>query len=95
MKIRENFGKYWIAGLIFSIVSSLTSSLFRLFDDYMASLPGQDWWFGPIFFRIPEQAWWIIVTIIVAIVSILVVPWLYGRLIEALHTKIILRKNPE
>jgi len=95
LKLREKFGKYWIAGFIISTVVLATDGLFRLFEDYMSSLPGQDWRFGPIFFRMPEQAWWIIIAVIVAIVSVLFVPWLFGRLIEALHTEIILRKKPE
>jgi len=93
MRIREKFGKYWIAGFIFSIVASATDGLLRLYGDYMASLPAREWWFGPLHFRIPEQSWWIAIIVIVALVSFIFLPWFYGRLVEVLHNKFIIEKK--
>jgi len=84
-----------LAGFIFAVVSSLTDGLIRLYMDYLSSLPAQEWRFGQIFFRIPEQSWWIIVIVIVAIASFIVVPWLYGRLIEVLHDEFIEKRRPK
>jgi len=95
MKIREKIGKYWLAGAIILAASSLTDGLLRLFMDYTSSLPAQEWRYGPIFLRIPEQSWWIIVIVIVAITSLIALPWLFGRLIEVLHTEFVVKKKPE
>ena len=67
--------------------------LLRLFGDCVSSLPGQEWRYGPIFFRIPEQSWWIMIIVKITIAAFIAVPWLFGRLIEVLHIEIIVRKK--
>ena len=75
MGFKENFGRYWVAGLIFAIITGTINTLTSIIGNY-----------NPEFH--PE---WITgaVTGAVGVLLFIFIPWIYGKLIEAIYLKLI------
>jgi hypothetical protein len=92
---RENFRRYWKAGFFFALVSSGMNFLLTTFSNYMGSLPLQEYRIESLGSTItyPAQPEWIVIAAIFAVAIVLLLPWLYGRLIEVFHNKLIIEKK--
>jgi len=92
---REKFRRYWIAGFIFSAVASVTAGLINLVSSWFSSLPLQTIYKSDGLFEItiPQQSEWMVIIILFAVCVVIIVPWLYGRLIEFLHNEFIIKKK--
>lgn len=93
--IGKNFKKYWEAGFLFVIVSSLVYGLVRIYGNWVASVPTHEWrmkWLG-ITVTNPVELKWTLTIIITAVALLLIIPWLYGRLIEWLYGKFLAKKE--
>ncbi len=83
MTIKENFGKYWLAGLIFSIIFGVITTVLNFFSaniaiQVMNLLPG------------------LISGLLLLVTGILIfifVPWMVGRLVVWIYWEFIDKKS--
>lgn len=92
---RENFKRYWKAGFFFSVVSSLIYGLLSFVSSLFSFVPLQTIYKIEGLFEIviPLQPEWMVIIILFAVAVVIVVPWLYGRLIEVFHNEFIIEKK--
>jgi len=94
MMWRKDFRRYWKAGLLFVVVSSLTYGLLNYVSSLFSSLPLQTIYeAGPITVTIHKQPEWTVLLFLFLIAVFSVLPWAYGRLIEIFHNKYIAEKK--
>lgn len=65
------FKKYWIAGIILSIILGAINSVISIFSNYLINLQSQ---IPPVIFGI--------MMLIITIIFIVTVSWIFGRLIK-------------
>jgi hypothetical protein len=75
MGLGEHFGRYWVAGLVFAIITGTVNTLTSITGNYSSGLRPE--WFAGV------------VTGAVGILLFILVPWIYGRLIEVIYLKLI------
>jgi hypothetical protein len=83
MRIKEGFGKYWLAGLIFSIIFGAITTVLNFFSTNLAAyvtnlLPG------------------IIGGLLLLVMGVLIfifVPWMVGRLVGWVYLEFIDKKS--
>lgn len=93
MIVRENFRRYWKAGIFLTVVSSLINSLLNYVSSMFSSLPLQAIKAGPIEFTIFKQPEWNVMLFLFIVAVFAMLPWVYGRLIEVFHNKFMIEKK--
>jgi len=77
MEIRKNFGKYWVTGIVFGII---TSAIQWLISYYRVATT--------LIVQPPAWLWYLLIGI-AGILIFIFVPWIYGRLIEWFYLNFI------
>lgn len=73
--IWKNFGNYWVAGLIFAVITGTINTITSIISRYQPDI---------------QPLWvWGAVTAIVGVALFILVPWIYGHLIEIIYIKFI------
>lgn len=76
MEVRKNFGKYWLAGLIFLFIAGAIQWV----TSYWGGLVN-------LYFQ-PGWLWGLIVGL-AGILMLIFIPWIYGRLMEWVYLNFI------
>ena len=78
--MNRRFWDYWVAGLIFAVISSaIIWTIKNVIIYFKRSLP----------------LWtWLLITLITAAVIFITIPWIYGQLIKWLYEEFELGKRP-
>jgi di/tricarboxylate transporter len=94
---RKNFKRYWKAGFFFALVSSGVNFLLTIVSNYLGSLPVKELRIEALGSTItyPAQPEWMVIAIIIAVATVIVVPLIYGKLIEVFHKKFLIEKKTQ
>lgn len=76
MEIKKDYGRYWIAGLIFAIIAGTIQWITGYYGDFVR-----------LYFE--SNFFWGFITGFVGILLFIFVPWIYGRLTEWIYLTFI------
>ena len=79
MGIKKDFGRYWIAGLIFAIIAGVIQWITGYYGVFVA-----------LYFE--SNFFWGLITGLIGVTLFIFVPWGYGRLTEWIYITFIEKK---